>query len=71
MLLKIPWIDRSKCALELPCPAARGCKQGAMVERPESEETGKAVGRPVIDLEKCKRCGDCEPACPPGAVKML
>ncbi len=25
----------------------------------------------VIDLERCKRCGDCEKACPDGAVKMI
>ena len=70
--LKLPWIDTSKCTGELDCRAARLCKQGAMHVREESEdEPGKAKGCPLIDLEKCKRCGECENACTERAIKMI
>ncbi len=72
MLLKIPWIDRSKCRRELECPAAKQCKKQAFELPPESEdEPGKSRDYPWIDLEKCKQCGDCEKACPERAVKMV
>ena len=71
-MLKIPWVDRSKCKRELDCPAARQCKERALqVQQESGEEEGRAIGGPVVDLEKCKRCGDCELACPEGAVKMV
>ena len=72
MQLKMPWIDTNRCVRELDCRAAKLCKQGAMSVREESEEeAGRAKGSPVIDLEKCKRCGDCEHACTEHAIKMI
>lgn len=72
MLLKLPWIEYSKCKRELDCACAAQCKEGAFQAREESEtEPGRAKDCPIIDFEKCKRCGDCEHACPEGAVKMI
>jgi hypothetical protein len=59
MLLKLPWVDHGKCKRELDCRCAAGCKEGAFQVLEESGvEPGKARGCPLIDLEKCKRCGD-------------
>ena len=72
MLLKIPWVDRTKCTREFDCRAARHCKKEAFQIQPESEEEpGRQKDFPLIDLEQCKQCGDCEKACPEGAVKMI
>jgi len=72
MRFKMPWLDRSKCTRELPCRAAELCKQAAFVAGPESgEEPGKMEDFPLIDLERCKQCGDCEHVCSAGAVKMI
>ena len=70
--LRIPWIDKSKCIRQLDCKAANNCKKGAFLVRKESEsETGFADDYPLIDLELCKQCGDCEQACTENAVKMV
>ncbi len=72
LLLKMPWVDRQKSKKELDCPASKKCEQGAFQVLEESEEEpAKAVDFPVVDLERCKRCGDCVKACPDGAVKMV
>ena len=72
MLLKIPWVDRTKCKRETDCRAAKHCKNGAFQVKPESEdEAGKATDFPWVDLEECKQCGDCERACHEKAVKMV
>jgi len=70
--LRIPWIDRSRCVRKLDCDAARECKEKAIKVQEESvEEPGFSVDCPVIDLEMCKQCGDCERACPEKAIKMI
>lgn len=72
MLLKIPWVDRTKCKRELDCAAARQCKKKAFtVGPPSSEELDRASDFPLVDLERCRQCGDCEKACPERAVKMV
>ncbi len=72
MILKIPWVDRTRCTRELDCKAAKYCKKGAFKVQPESEdEPGKARDFPWVDLEQCKQCGDCEKACTERAVKMV
>jgi NAD-dependent dihydropyrimidine dehydrogenase PreA subunit len=72
MQLKMPWIDTRKCTRQLDCKAARLCKQEAMQVQEESdEEPGKSKKCSAIDLEKCKRCGECESACGEGAIKMI
>lgn len=70
MQLKMPWVDTRRCRKELECRAALLCKIGAFKEgEPGPEGTSKDF--PKVDLEACKRCGDCEHACPYGAVKMI
>ena len=70
--LKIPWIDKSKCIRKLECEAASHCKKGAIQVQKESEtEPGLARDYPMIDLELCRQCGDCEHACTENAVKMV
>lgn len=71
MQLKIPWIDRRKCVLRLDCKAADSCGQDAIKVRDEGPEAGIAEDIPVIDLESCKNCADCEKACPENAIKMI
>jgi Pyruvate/2-oxoacid:ferredoxin oxidoreductase delta subunit len=72
VLLKIPWVDRTKCKRELDCRAARFCKKQAFqVLEPSDDEPGLAVDYPRVDLEVCRQCGDCEKACPERAVKMV
>ena len=72
MLLKIPWIDRTKCKCELDCKAAEQCKKKAFqVQPPSEDEPGRASDFPRVDLEQCKQCGDCEKTCPEHAVKMV
>lgn len=72
VLLKIPWVDRSKCKRESECKAAAVCKQKAFeVQAPSEEEPGLAGDFPLVDLERCKQCGECEKACPEHAVKMV
>ncbi|MBU1670661.1 MAG: 4Fe-4S binding protein [Actinobacteria bacterium] len=72
MILKMPWIDRGRCDRKLDCAAARVCPRGALEVGPESEEEeGRASEYPLVDLEHCRRCGDCAKACPEGAVKMV
>ena len=72
LLLKIPWVDRSKCKRESECKAAAVCKQKAFeVQPPSEEEPGLARDCPLVDLERCKQCGECEKTCPEHAVKMV
>ncbi|PKQ28783.1 MAG: hypothetical protein CVT63_01005 [Candidatus Anoxymicrobium japonicum] len=72
MQLKMPWIDRALCKRELDCKAALNCKKKAFHVQPASmDEPGLAAEFPLIDLEECKRCGDCEKACANHAVKMI
>jgi len=72
VLLKIPWVDRSKCKRECDCKAASVCKQKAFEAQPPSEDEPElACGFPRVDLERCKNCGECQKACPEGAVKMV
>ncbi|MBU4174318.1 MAG: hypothetical protein KKB90_05810 [Actinobacteria bacterium] len=70
--LRMPWIDKSKCIRALDCEAASHCEKGAFQVQKESEtEPGFAEDYPMIDLEMCKLCGDCEHACTENAVKMV
>ena len=72
LLLKIPWVDRTRCNRDIDCSAARVCPRGVFQVSPESEEEpGLASDYPQVDLERCRQCGDCARACPEQAVKMV
>lgn len=72
MPLKLPWVDTTRCERVRDCAAARACKHGAFEVRVgPDDEPGCARCVPRVDLERCKRCGECEKACPTGAVKMI
>ncbi len=69
MLDRLPWVDTTRCDVAercADCKAARFCPNGAfgVVEA----EGGCRVS---IDLERCKRCGECAHACELGAVRMI
>ncbi len=71
MRFKLPWIDRTKCDIREhceSCKAADHCINGAFyIMRGENG----ASCTTAVDLEQCKRCGECEHACERGAVKMI
>lgn len=69
MLDRLPWVDTTRCDISQrcsDCKAARLCPHGAfgVVKKEDS-------CRVSIDLERCKRCGECAYACELGAVKMI
>ncbi len=49
------------CPQNHPCPAIRVCPVGAM--------TQKGYAAPVIDKEKCIKCGKCVRFCGMGAIR--
>jgi heterodisulfide reductase subunit A-like polyferredoxin len=67
---KMPWIDRLSCDVREvgeACKAARHCPHGAFqVVKENGGEPGVWV-----DMEKCRRCGECSHACDRFAVKMI
>ncbi|MBN1289228.1 MAG: 4Fe-4S binding protein [Actinobacteria bacterium] len=69
---KIPWLDTTKCRKAIDCRAAEFCKYETIHVQPESpEQPGIAVDYPKVDLELCKRCGECVHACTENAIKMI
>jgi heterodisulfide reductase subunit A-like polyferredoxin len=69
MLDRIPWVDTTKCDITQRCEgckAARLCPHGAF-----SVVNSEGACRVFIDLEACKRCGECAHACELGAVRMI
>lgn len=69
---KIPWLDTTKCKKATDCKAAEYCKHDAVTVQEESaDQPGVAVDYPKVDLELCKRCGECEHACTENAIKMI
>ncbi len=54
-------VVRSECCPQNhPCPAIRVCPVGAMSQ--------KGYAAPVIDKEKCIKCGKCVRHCAMGAI---
>jgi Pyruvate/2-oxoacid:ferredoxin oxidoreductase delta subunit len=71
-VLKVPYLDRTRCRKVVDCKAAKHCKHGAFVVQGVcEEEPGTACDFPRVDLERCKSCGECEHACGERAVKMV
>lgn len=53
-------IDKAKCPQNHACPMIPQCPVGAISQ--------KGYGLPVIDDEKCIKCGKCKKICGMGAV---
>ncbi len=69
MLDRMPWVDTTRCDISErcgECKAARLCPNGSFKV---VEDNGRC--RVAIDMERCKRCGECSHACELGAVKMI
>lgn len=70
---KMPWVDRLKCdvaSVGEGCKASRHCPHEAFTVQRKNEEAGETFDL-FIDLEKCRRCGECSHACDQFAVKMV
>ena len=57
-------IDYEICQACLRCKASQACRLKAIVQVDPGEE-------PYLDVERCRDCRVCLPACPHGAVKQL
>ena len=57
---KMLTIIKEKCPQNHPCPAVKVCPVGALVQ------TGYLA--PVIDQNKCIKCGKCSNFCPKKAL---
>jgi formate hydrogenlyase subunit 6/NADH:ubiquinone oxidoreductase subunit I len=70
---KMPWVDRLKCDVAEvgeSCKAAKYCPHAAFtVTWKPGDENGQYDI--LIDLERCRRCGECSHACDKFAVKMV
>ncbi len=56
-------IDAARCPANHPCPAVRICPVDAIIQ----EQV--VTGLPVIDEEKCTKCGKCVRYCGMGAIQ--
>ncbi len=51
-----------KCPQNHPCPSVKICPAGAL--------TQEGFHAPVVDLDKCIRCGKCSTFCPKKALVL-
>ncbi len=56
-------VSKARCPQNHPCPSVRVCPVGAL------KQTGYAA--PVVDEEKCVKCGSCVAYCPRGALSFV
>lgn len=54
-------VDINRCPQNHKCPCVRICPANAI--------TQKGYSAPVIDKDKCIKCGKCIKFCPMGAIK--
>lgn len=70
---KLPWVDRLSCDVAEvgeSCKAARHCPHGAFTV--QKRDGGNGLTYDIfIDLERCRRCGECSHACDMFAVRMV
>lgn len=59
---KILKVYKEKCPQNHPCPSVKVCPVGAL------SQTGNSA--PVVDHEKCIRCGKCSNFCPKMALVL-
>lgn len=55
-------VNKSRCPQNHACPAVNVCPVGAL--------TQKGYAAPVVDMEKCIRCGKCVRFCPMRALGL-
>lgn len=55
-------VKKSRCPQNHSCPSVRVCPVGALSQ--------KGYAAPVVDMEKCIKCGKCERFCPMRALVM-
>ncbi|MBP8639353.1 MAG: 4Fe-4S binding protein [Oscillospiraceae bacterium] len=53
-------VNKSRCPQNHPCPSVRVCPVGAL--------TQKGFGAPLVDKNKCIKCGKCTKSCPMKAL---
>lgn len=58
-------IDANRCPANHPCPSIRVCPEKAIKQK------HLFTGLPVIDQDKCTKCGKCIKYCPMGAIKAV
>ena len=51
---------KARCPQNHPCPSVRVCPVGALSQ--------KGFGAPIIDQNKCIKCGKCTKSCPMKAL---
>lgn len=56
-------VIKEKCPSNHQCPAIRVCPVGAL--------TQKGFHAPIIDEEKCTKCGKCTKVCPMRALVLV
>ena len=55
-------VKQSKCPQNHPCPSVRVCPVGALSQ--------KGYSAPVVDMDKCIKCGKCVKFCPKRALVL-
>jgi Fe-S-cluster-containing hydrogenase component 2 len=53
---------KHRCPQNHPCPSVRVCPVGALTQR--------GYAAPVVDMDKCIKCGKCLRSCPMRALSM-
>jgi ferredoxin len=55
-------VKTSRCPQNHPCPSIRVCPVGALSQ--------KGYAAPVVDMDKCIKCGKCVRFCPMRALAL-
>ena len=55
-------VSKQRCPQNHPCPSIRVCPTGALSQ--------KGFAAPVVDMDKCVRCGKCVKFCPMRALSL-
>ena len=55
-------VKTTRCPQNHPCPSIKICPKGALSQKDHNA--------PVVDLEKCIKCGKCIIYCPKGVLVL-
>lgn len=55
-------VKQNKCPQNHPCPSVRVCPVGALSQ--------KGYSAPVVDMDRCIKCGKCVKFCPKRALVL-